>query len=106
MQLSKMLLSVSSLLVLAACGSVERPNANACWVNAAGGYKTCYNLLTDYDKNGVRLPGAKPKNVPLTELKQLNGALTFDAASQKELKRFLDESRKEYADLKEQCGLF
>jgi hypothetical protein len=68
--------------------------------------KTCYNLLTDYDANGIRLPGAKPKNLPLTEIKQLNGALTFDAKSQKELKRFLDETRKEYADLKERCGAF
>jgi hypothetical protein len=98
-------LSVSSLLLLAACGSVERPNANACWVNAAGGYKRCYNLLTDYDANGIRLPGAKPKDVPLSSIKELNGALTFDATSQKELKRFMDETRKEYHDLKERCGI-
>ena len=98
-------LSVFSLLLLAACGSVERPNANACWVNAAGGYKTCYNLLTDYDRNGVRLPGAKPSLVPLTDIRQLNGALTFDAPSQKELKRFMDQSRKEYNDLKARCGI-
>ena len=99
-----MRLSVFSLLVLCACGSVERPDANACWVNAAGGYKRCYNLLSDYDQNGVRLPSAKPIDVPVT-LQSLNGALTFDAASQKELKRFLDQSRKEYNDLKARCGL-
>jgi hypothetical protein len=98
-------LSVFSLLALTACQNVERPNANACWVNASGGYKRCYNLLTDYDSNGIRLPNAKPKDVPISELKHLNGALTFDASSQRELKRFMDESRKEYKDLKERCGL-
>lgn len=95
-------LLVCSFLV--SCGSIERPDANACWINAAGNYKRCYNLLTDYDKNGIRKPDATPKDIPLNGISSLNGALTFDSKSQKELKRFLDESREEYNDLKERCG--
>lgn len=91
-----------SLLFLAtlisACSS--RPKSEACWVNAQGPYKACYNLAEDYDDQGNRKPGVKPDIIPIAGLGDLNGHLTFDPQAQRELKRFLDESRREYERLK------
>lgn len=99
-----MLVSICSVLV--ACGDVKRPDAMACWVNAAKQEKLCFNMLTDYDKNGVRKPDAKPKRLPVANLNELNGYLVFDnVQAQTEVKRYLDESRRAYQDLKQRCGM-
>lgn len=106
LELGMIVLILGILGLFIGCAEVKRPDADACWVNAAGGYKRCYNLLKDYDKDGTRLPDAKPKDVPISTLADINGNLVFDALGQKEVKRFINQSNKEFKDLKERCGIF
>lgn len=99
--LSTKLVSVFSLLILLAACAPKRPDADLCWVNAAGNKKVCYNALHDYDSEGYRKPDAQPKVYALPNgIKDLNLHLTVSPDGQEEILRFMEESRRY---LKERC---
>jgi len=71
-------LVICSSLLLCSCASVQRPNAYAWGVNGKAEQIEGYNVKTDYDDNGVRLPDAKKVIHPLPNgLRDLNGAICF-----------------------------
>lgn len=85
-------LSMTFLSIFEGCVSrVPRPSAEVCWVNAPGGRKECFNVKTDYDDLGNRLPDAKPKIVHITGLQDLNINLCVDIPSQKALSAYRTE---------------
>lgn len=101
--------SIFSLLLLAACGSKnERPDAKASWINKPGLKLVTYNMKTDYDEYGNRLPEAKPVVTQFATceamLTALNVSVCFDPLSQRELKRSLDQTQKYVETLKDRCG--
>lgn len=104
------LASICSLFLLTGCSSsgLDRPDANATWINASGLKTESYNLLKDYDNDGNRLPDAKPtvaKYATAQEmLRQMNVWVCFDVASQKEIKAKLDEANQYIKLLKDKCG--
>lgn len=104
------LVSICSALILAGCsGAVDRPNADAKWINKPALKLVGYNLKTDYDQYGNRLPEAKPKEQVFGScdemLQALNVSVCFDPKGQKEVKRSLNESQEYISLLKEKCGM-
>ena len=98
---TRVLSSFSLLLVLAACASVPRPDTNVYRISAKDTAKARgYNMLADYDNEGRRLPGAKPREVPLHSLKDVHGWACTDAQGFENLQAYLRNLR-EYA--KENC---
>ena len=87
-----MMLLITSELLLG-CQSIQRPNAWMGGVNASKKEFRAYNLRTDFDVDGNRLPEAKPKISYLTGLKDLNGYICVDPNSFEELKRYVGELR-------------
>lgn len=93
MQLIKLLIVSSIICALNGCAilqrlldpSIERPNALLCVVNAPIGsttpHKDCWNMKTDYDANGKKLPGVKPMVMPLNSLNDLNKTFSMDPDS-------------------------
>ena len=99
-----MLLKSSSwallLIVLAGCASVERPNAEICGINAKSSQLRCYNLKSDYDADGYRLPDAKPVVKPIASLMSLNGGMYLSKSDIAPVQAYIDAIRRLY---KEEC---
>jgi hypothetical protein len=89
------LMTLASVFNFGCMGQVVRPNLDACWINDVSKSKECYNTLSDYDYNGIRLPNATKEIVSLPRgLRDLRGNLCINPTGQEELLRFLDETRK------------
>lgn len=91
----KLLMTCLSVFNISCGTGVVRPNIDACWVNDKSEKCEIYNTMTDYDNDGYRLPDAKLKYRSLSRgLRDLRGNLCINANGQKELIRFMDETRK------------
>lgn len=73
----KLLLAAACFLLEAGCASVERPYSYVWGINGSASQREGYNIKTDYDSEGVRLPNAKSVLRPLGSLRELNGAVCF-----------------------------
>ena len=83
----------SSLAVfLISCSSVQRPDALICGVNAVASKLRCYNIKTDFDNDGVLIPGVKPKIIPFV-LHDLNGGIFFSAQDFEKVKVWIADMR-------------
>lgn len=61
MRLAAICLTTLSLLFLAGCNEVDRPDSPVCVLNTPARHILCYNLKTDYDDQGNLKPSAKPE---------------------------------------------
>lgn len=95
------LLIISSIAVafaLSGCGTIiQRPDSWVCGVNAAAkpAKLRCYNLKSDYNDDGTRRPDAKPYEIFISELKDLQGWTCVDPKSLENLKVFIADMRDE-----------
>jgi len=90
------------------CGTVERPNAEICVVNAPALHRKCYNLARDFDGNGNRYKDAKPIYRPNPDISSLNKATLIDSETGfadgiGEVLRYIKELRAEARRLRAQC---
>lgn len=99
MQLQKMLW-VSFSLLIAGCGSIDRPDTDLCVVNDPGHHLICYNLKRDYDKNGSLKPGAVPMIKPIESIADLNKDVCTDPSGFEHLKTYVQEMK----DAMKRCG--
>jgi hypothetical protein len=90
---------------LLACQSLKRPDADACGINAVKGYKRCFNILHDYDNDGVLLPGHEAHIFPVNALKDLNANICVDPQGFEKIQTYAKELRTDYEDLRKRCGL-
>ena len=103
-------LVICSLIFLGACAGVDRPDGYAKYINRPGRKIVAYQMKTDYDVNGNRLPDAKPVETKFQSDKDLLDALgkslhvCFDAHAQKEIKRAAKESADLITALRERCA--
>lgn len=97
MQLKTLSIIYSLVLLCSACGTVERPDADICVVNAPGKKLTCYNLKHDYNQDGTLRPGAKPKFKPISSIDNLNKGVFMTNADWAEVKKWIAELRVAHA---------
>jgi predicted small lipoprotein YifL len=90
-KLTKRLIALLAVFSLSGCGTLERPDSNVGVVNAPLRHLKYYNLKTDYDSNGILLPGAVAKFKTLQTLDDLNKYICMDPNSFANLKAFLNE---------------
>jgi hypothetical protein len=81
---------------LTACSSIKRPDTNLCVVNAVASHLTCYNMLRDYQDDGMIKPDAKPTIIPVDDLSDLNKFITTDPEGFARLKLYVKELRTYY----------
>jgi hypothetical protein len=93
------LLSISSILAGCADLGVKPPNTDWMHVNAPGKRLRGYNLATDYDADGNRLPGAKAIVTPVSSLDDLNGWACTNPDGEAEIKRAYQQMKAKVADL-------
>lgn len=79
-------------LLLVGC-DVPRPNTDLCGVNAQKLERRCYNLKTDYDRDGNRKPNAKPKIKPARDVYDLDRNFCTDPDGFAELKAYIKKLR-------------
>lgn len=97
------LLSIYSILLVSGCAAgPARPDTNLYQiiVSSEGNEAFGYNMLRDYDNDGVLRPGAQPTVIPLGDIKDLKGWYCTDEKGFKRLKVYLGNVRN-YA--KEHC---
>lgn len=90
-----MRLMVCSLILLAACAGVPRPDTDLCIANVPGKNRKCYNLLKDYDDNGNLVASAKPTYKSLSSLDDINKNATTDPKGLANLKAYIRKLRDE-----------
>jgi hypothetical protein len=84
MKSTKQLILLLIAFSLSGCAGIQKPNTDLCIVNAPPGDTTthkrkCYNMATDFDDNGVRLPAAKPVYRENPTVQDLNKFLVIDS---------------------------
>lgn len=89
---------------LCGCQTIQRPDTYLYGVNAKASKLRGYNLKTDYDANGNRLTNAKPHEIHLKGLIDLNGWTCTDPKGLEHLIVYKDELYQAYLDLKKTCN--
>jgi len=87
-----------SVLLLGACATIAKPNANLCVVNAPGRHLKCYNLSTDYTDDGNVKASAKAKFIRIETTGDLNKGVWMSNADWAEVKKWIRELRKAYEE--------
>ncbi len=88
-------LTAFSLLLLAACAGVPRPDTDLCIINAPAKHLKCYNMARDYDESGQLLPSAKPTFRPASVIKDVNKYMAIDTKGLANLKTYINTLRDE-----------
>lgn len=89
-------LIISSLIVLASCASIERPNAELCIVNAPALHLKCYNLSEDYHSSGKLKNNATAKYLPAKTVEDLNKGVWMSNNDWAQVKGWIRQLRKAY----------
>lgn len=85
-----------SLILAAACATIERPDSELCIVNAPLKRRKCYNLRHDYDDSGNLIPEATPSYAPVESVEDLNKHTTMDPESWTRFRAYLKKLREQY----------
>lgn len=72
---------------------LNRPDSNFGIVNAQAKHIEGYNILHDYDSNGVRTATSPTWIVPLTDLSSLNGYAVTNPIGLKNIKTSISDAR-------------
>lgn len=91
----KKLWTISNILLLAGCASIERPDTDLCIINSPFQKVSCYNLKRDYDEEGGIKPEAKPKVFSITGLQDINKFICTDSDGFANLKSYIKELKQQ-----------
>lgn len=68
----KLLIAILTISSLTSCAGIKRPDTDLSVVNVPFSELESYNMLKDYDDNGILLPTAVKKITPITGLGDVN----------------------------------
>jgi hypothetical protein len=84
-----------SLIVfsLVGCTSVQRPDALICGVNSKGMKLRCYNIKSDFSRDGVLKPEAKPQQIKINSIHDLNAGIYMSPSDFELVKIWIGDMR-------------
>lgn len=87
--------TISNILLLVGCASIEHPDTNLCVINTPLSQMKCYNLKRDYEPSGSIKPNAVPQVIPLKGMEDLNKFICTDPDGFANLKAYIKALREE-----------
>ena len=92
----RLMMSFVGFSLLTACSSIERPDAYLCGVNAKSMQLRCYNLKSDFDRNGVLKDSAQPMIKPIKSVIDLNAGVYVTPSDFEKIKVYVREMKAYY----------